>query len=263
MGTCFASQTDSKNRVQDAIEVLQETGLQEKGRDDITIFLNDGKQTTVSSGYRRIVYGDHGPYIELEKDKISWNNFPVTNKKSKFAYYDERYTKDGKFMSYVQRRSVQNVPNPPKTPGKPRVRNNRSEGYADYLPGMCYLPALSVSWKDTGDPDSSARITKIFHPHSHLNPAPLSKSGNRKTKLLPIGRGQKLRLKVKLLADGIINCSTWTAQSEHVVNVTKGKIFPGVPAEDWEIPVTKQFIVTQGPRPVAFGRQEINVLMQQ
>ena len=67
MDACFAFQIDSKNRVQDVVEVLQKTGLQEKGRDDITIFLNDGKQTTVSSGYRRIVYGDHGPYIELEK----------------------------------------------------------------------------------------------------------------------------------------------------------------------------------------------------
>ena len=71
MDACFASQIDSRNRIQDAIEVFQKVRLQEKGRGDVTIFLNDGKHTAVSSGYRRIVYGDHGPYIELERDRIS------------------------------------------------------------------------------------------------------------------------------------------------------------------------------------------------
>lgn len=80
MGACFASNIDSHNRVQDVVEVFQKVGLQEKGRDDVIIFLNDGEETAVSSGYRLIVYGDHGPYIELERDKISWESFPISNK---------------------------------------------------------------------------------------------------------------------------------------------------------------------------------------
>ena len=62
---------------------------------------------------------------------------------------------------------------------------------------------------------------------------------------------------MKLLADGIINCSTWTTQPGHVVNVTKGDIFPGIPAEDWGLPITKQFIVSQGPRPVALDGKRL------
>ena len=147
------------------------------------------KKPLCSRGYRRIVYGDHGPYIEFERDKISWDSFPVLSKKSKFLYYDERFTKDRKYMLYVQKRSVRNVPNLHKTPGKTRIRNTRAEGYADYIPGMCYLPALSVSWKETSNLDTTVKAAKITHSYSHLNPAPLSRSANRKLKLLPIGRG--------------------------------------------------------------------------
>ena len=41
-------------------------------------------------------------------------------------------------MVYVQKKSVKGVPNPPRK-GRLSVFNNRSEGYADYKPGMYYV----------------------------------------------------------------------------------------------------------------------------
>ena len=46
-------------------------------------------------------------------------------------------------MLYEQKKSVKNVPNPPRK-GAFSVFNNRSEGYADYKPGMYYISVLNL-----------------------------------------------------------------------------------------------------------------------
>lgn len=189
MSAYFTSTIDSRNRVEDATGVLQKVGLQEQGRGDVVVLLDDGKGTIVSSCYRRIVYGDHGPHIELERGKIQWDNFPIYNKKSRRSYYDESYTCDKQFMLYEQMRSVQNVANPPRT-GKRRVRSNRPEGYADYAPGMCYLPALSVMWQKQIENALVAQTVKITRPSSYLNVGLPSPSGNGGEKVC-ITDGQK------------------------------------------------------------------------
>lgn len=257
MDAYFAFTIDSRNRVTGATEVLEKVGLQEQGRGDVIVLLDDGRGTVVSAGCRRIVYGDHGPFIELERDKTQWVNFHIHNERPFHSYYNESFTRDKKFMPYEQLRSAQNVPNPPRT-GKRRVRNNRPEGYADYLPGACYLPALSVTWKDKSENAFTAQTVNFTLPSSYLNVGMPSPSGNgMNSSVLTMGRKQRVRCKAKLLAEGLSNCSTWTTQPARVVRVTKAKPSPGISPAEWELPVTKTYIVSQGHRPVVLDQQTL------
>ena len=79
------------------------------------------------------MYGDHGPYVELDPRHVQLAAFPKVKIKGRFAYYNERRTADDAVMLYVQRKSVAKVPNPPRN-GLLSVPNNRKEGYADYKP---------------------------------------------------------------------------------------------------------------------------------
>ena len=107
---------------------------------------SNDSQIVLATGYTRIVYGDHGPYFEFDEKHIGFSEFPNIKIKSQSAYYDERFTEDKLIMLYVQKRSVKGVPNPPRK-GKLSVFNNRSEGYADYKPGMYYVSAFELRAK--------------------------------------------------------------------------------------------------------------------
>ncbi|OLP86966.1 hypothetical protein AK812_SmicGene31866 [Symbiodinium microadriaticum] len=89
----------------------------------------------IARGYRRIVFGDHGPYVEFEASQIVWENLPEVILKPSHAYYDEYWAEGGFVKLYKQKRSVQHKRNPP-TGG---VRHDREGGYADYKVGMCYI----------------------------------------------------------------------------------------------------------------------------
>lgn len=91
-------------------------------------------------GYDRIVYGDHGPYVELSPEHVCWPTFhDGFVQKPEISFYDELWTCDGSTMLYAQKRPVLNKPNPPCGPFA--VQNNRREGYANYLGGKYYLSA--------------------------------------------------------------------------------------------------------------------------
>ena len=56
-------------------------GLEEDARnlfwcltgDDTTVFVNEKDTSAVIAvGYRRVLYGDHGPYVEFTKHQIHW-----------------------------------------------------------------------------------------------------------------------------------------------------------------------------------------------
>jgi len=98
----------------------------------------DRKLHLLARGYERVVYGDHGPYVELTAAQINWTSFPKFRKKHALAYYDEYFTEDMSIMICAQRRPVWDRPNPPKY-GKHSVNNNRPEGYADYRPDRYYM----------------------------------------------------------------------------------------------------------------------------
>jgi len=111
-------------------------GLPEFG-DGATEFYALASGLPVALGYDRVVYGDHGPYIELSSHQICWSSFPTFIERPQSCFFDEYWTADGLIMLYSQRRDVANKPNPPKGPLS--VQNNRPEGYANYLIGKFYL----------------------------------------------------------------------------------------------------------------------------
>ena len=113
------------------------------------------KGTHVATGYKRIVYGDHGPYLEFDESQIVFKNFKRFKKKSSLAFYDERYTENRHVELYEQKKSVNRIPNPPK--GEYSKRNNRPEGYADYLTGMYYIRFFAYNRPNKGDCHYSRR----------------------------------------------------------------------------------------------------------
>ena len=142
----FKSLADSANRKTDRNRVESTLFLPELGSTEcgIQFFNKHNHRQLIATNYRRIVYGDHGPYIEFTSDDIEWDSFPDTQSKGdSVAYYDEFYSvspsKGESVKLYSQRKTVHDQPNPP--PGKYSVNHNRpkGEGYADYTIGSFYI----------------------------------------------------------------------------------------------------------------------------
>lgn len=156
----FRSTVDSWNRKRDRKWVEKKLGIAEKGN-STTVFVNElDTSTVIAVGYRRVLYGDHGPYIEFTKSQIHWQSFPVIKPdKPSHAYYDERFTEDQHVMAYEQRKTVRDKPNPP--PGPWSVNHHRVEtGYADYQPGYVYVSADCLDVLPQDRPDRPAKRRK-------------------------------------------------------------------------------------------------------
>ncbi|CAE8715007.1 unnamed protein product [Polarella glacialis] len=132
----FSSTVIAPNRSRDKDRVEINLGLTEFG-DASTEFYCARSGIPMAQGYDRIVYGDHGPYLEFSAHQLCWSAFPNFLEKPHMSYYDEYFTMDGLTMLYAQKRSVANKPNPPS--GQWSAQNNRPEGYANYLIGKFYL----------------------------------------------------------------------------------------------------------------------------
>jgi uncharacterized phage-like protein YoqJ len=126
------------NREADKREVEAKLGLPENGQ-DFAGHIQTPNGTLIAVEYVRVVYGDHGPYIEFNANSVNLNAWTITRKSAQ-AWYDEA-RKDG-VMLYIQKRDVSTLPNPPA--GKRSTRNNRPEGYADYRPGMLYVDPFAI-----------------------------------------------------------------------------------------------------------------------
>lgn len=132
----FVSQIDSENRKRDAERIALTLGLSEEGDPTTEFFTMHG--TLIAKGYLRIVYGDHGPYIEFLPSQMVRDAWRLSAKKGPMAWYDECQPKDGANCKlYVQKRDVKMLPNPPR--GKYSANNNRRNGYADYRVGRLYI----------------------------------------------------------------------------------------------------------------------------
>lgn len=127
------------NRERDKDRVESSLGLPEFGDAVTKFYAVRSGMVHIAIGYDRVVYGDHGPYVELSKDHVCWDSFPIRVAKADSFFYDELWTGDGQTMLYEQKRPVKNKANPP--PGPWSVQNNRAEGYANYLAGKYYLAA--------------------------------------------------------------------------------------------------------------------------
>ena len=101
----------------------------------------------VARGYHRVVYGDHGAYIECNKEQINWTVFVLNEGKAQSApqrFYDEWFTVDKSVMLYDQLRGVQGQRNPPKDGKSTSAFRNREGGYADYKAEQVYVDPAQI-----------------------------------------------------------------------------------------------------------------------
>lgn len=134
------------NRLADRAQVEVQLGLPEDGAVEAArlISLCDRLGTPIAHSYQRIVYGDHGPYVEISPEGLAAaSQRKWTQEGEPGAYYQAHRTPGG-CKVYEQTQSVAGKPNPPM--GRRSVQNNRPEGYADYRPGFfCALaPVIFV-----------------------------------------------------------------------------------------------------------------------
>lgn len=139
----FKSTADSWNRLRDKARVEGQLRLREQG-DSTTVFVDPkDPRVVVGRGYQRVLYGDHGPYVEFAKHHVRWAAFPKVKIKGPYSYYHEHYTRTNSVKVYEQRKTVGDKPNPP--PGMWTCRNNRvATGYADYQPNVIYMACDSL-----------------------------------------------------------------------------------------------------------------------
>lgn len=147
-GEPFNSTAIYPNRIKDKEELESLTDLKEDGNPTMLFSTKDGK-LPLAQGYIRIVYGDHGPYLEFLKEQIFWAHWNLI--RSGIGYYDIWHP-IGEIspVLYDQRRTVANLKNPPKGPRS--FKGNREEGYADYRMGRLYLSPYEVIAKHEEKP---------------------------------------------------------------------------------------------------------------
>lgn len=122
------------NRIADKEKLEATFRLVEEGNATTKFYTHVG--TLFAQGYVRIVYGDHGPYVEFTQDHLQTvirRKFPNTPKD---AFYVWMVPTDGSQLKvYHQLRTVEHLKNPPAG----GFRGNRDEGYADYKVGYIYI----------------------------------------------------------------------------------------------------------------------------
>lgn len=144
------------NRIEDKELLEKELFLPEEGDEYTEFLLSNG--SLFAKGYTRIVYGDHGPYLEVSKQQIKcalvsyfrntidYDNLPDEN--YKYYYYWLYPINTPKIKVYLQIKTVANLPNAPKREDGKRSAFNRVEGYADYKRGMFYVDPYSLRVQD-------------------------------------------------------------------------------------------------------------------
>jgi len=123
-----------ENRIRDRNELFGEIPITEEGNNQTLFYTKH--DSLLCTGYERIVFGDHGLYIEFHVEQVNIDNWFAA--RTGIGYFDKFYPRDETpIMMYGQRRTVENMPSPPK--GKRTFKGNRKEGYADYKVGMFYI----------------------------------------------------------------------------------------------------------------------------
>lgn len=153
----FKSTAIYDNRIEDKNLLESKLSLSELG-DEIKEFytLND---KLFATGYNRVVYGDHGPYLEFDQkhiklklfsrfnNPIDVNNLPDENHKYYYFWMYPYGSIDTKV--YLQIKSVTNLPNAPKRDDGKKSNFNRVEGYADYKRGLYYVDPYQLKLEKT------------------------------------------------------------------------------------------------------------------
>lgn len=126
-------------RAEDRAKVEAIYGWQQQGNPHTSFKLKT--DTLFAVGYERIVYGDHGPYVEFTKQQIVIPLLKVyPDPQALDIYYVWMYPLGHQSVKvYYQLKTVADKPNAPqRADGKPHAFN-RAEGYADYKIGFYYV----------------------------------------------------------------------------------------------------------------------------
>jgi hypothetical protein len=130
----------------------------------------------IAVGYTRVLLGDHGPYLELERHHVRWENLRLMPGGAARFYDEYRAIVDGERYEdiahaplgtggggvgaklYDQMKTVEGQGNPPRDSAW-AVANNRprEEGYADYVVGKIYVGAYDVAINDPTIDDENVR----------------------------------------------------------------------------------------------------------
>jgi hypothetical protein len=138
-GEPFSSTAIYPNRIEERNLLELETDLGEDGSPNLWFYSQRG--LLVAKGYVRMVYGDHGAYLEFLNHQVLWEAWE--KERSGYGYYDKWYPVDGsRLLLYDQRKTVADLPNPPAGPRS--FKGGRQEGYADYRIGRCYLSPYEI-----------------------------------------------------------------------------------------------------------------------
>jgi len=145
------------NRIEDKEILKRFMSLPEEGSKDIELWIPSGP--LFSRGYTRIVYGDHGPYIEFDAhnillklvskfgNDISTLPDPESCKLYFFWMYPEGYKR---IKVYWQIKPVSDKPNAPRREDEKPSCFGRVEGYADYKRGMYYVDPYLLEKRASG-----------------------------------------------------------------------------------------------------------------
>lgn len=141
------------NRIADKKDVEDKLKISEEGNASDKFYLPNGD--LLCEGYDRIVYGDHGPYLEFSLNhlkaqlyskfgnKVDTDNLPGEDYKYYYFWLTPRGNPDIKI--YLQIKTVHNLPNAPRREDGKRSSFNRAEGYADYKRGFFYVDPYSLA----------------------------------------------------------------------------------------------------------------------
>ncbi len=141
------------NRIADKKDVEDKLKISEEGNPSDKFYLPNGD--LLCEGYDRIVYGDHGPYLEFSLNhlkaqlyskfgnKVDTDNLPGEDYKYYYFWLTPRGNPGIKI--YLQIKTVHNLPNAPRREDGKRSSFNRAEGYADYKRGFFYVDPYSLA----------------------------------------------------------------------------------------------------------------------
>lgn len=133
------------NRLKDKEKLEKLISLNEIGNSTTEFYITND---LLAVGYTRVVYGDHGPYIEFEKKnfvldlKSKFGNNDLDNLPGldfKYYYYWLYPIGHNNLKVYLQIKPVHDLPNAPRRTDGLKSSFNRKEGYADYKRGFYYI----------------------------------------------------------------------------------------------------------------------------
>lgn len=151
----FDSTAIYPNRLEDKKQLEETFSLQEEGNCETEFYNSLG--LLIAKGYTRIVYGDHGPYIELALENfkckittkfnnfVDYNNLPGLD--YKYYYFWLCPQLDHNIKIYLQIKPVSDLQNAPNRKDGKKSKFGRKEGYADYKRGYFYIDPYELTIK--------------------------------------------------------------------------------------------------------------------